>query len=78
MYFCPFWSEIGYGLEGNFGSVGTFLSFQFQISKKEKGKCEFEMDLENFFCLRPNLSNDNIIPGLRPGLKTGMDLRGLV
>ena len=31
-----------------------------------------------FFCLRPNLSNDNIIPGLRPGLKTGMDLRGLV
>ena len=24
-------------------------------------------------CLRPNLSNDNIISALRPGLKTGMD-----
>ena len=36
------------------------------------------MDLKNFFSLRPNLSNDNIISPLRPGLKTGMDFRGLV
>ena len=36
------------------------------------------MDLKNFFCLRCNLSNDNIISAWRPGLKTGMDFRGLV
>ena len=29
-------------------------------------------------CLRSNLSNDSIISALRPGLKTGMDFRGLV
>ena len=37
------------------------LSFQFQMSKKEREMSEFEMDLKNFFCLRSNLSNDNII-----------------
>ena len=34
--------------------------------------------LENFFGLRSNLSNDDIISAQRPGLKTGMDFRGLV
>ena len=29
---------------------------------------------EEFFCLRSNLSNDNIVSAERPGLKTGMDL----
>ena len=33
---------------------------------------------EEFFCLRPNLSNDDIISAWRPVLKTGMDFRGLV
>ena len=33
---------------------------------------------EEFFCLRSNLSNDNIVSAKRPGLKTGMDFRGLV
>ena len=33
---------------------------------------------EWFFCLRSNLSDDNIIPALRPGLKTGIDFRVLV
>ena len=32
---------------------------------------------ELFFCLRPNLSNGNIISAYRPGLKTVMDFRGL-
>ena len=32
---------------------------------------------ELFFCLRPNLSNGNIISAHRPGLKTVMDFRGL-
>ena len=29
--------------------------------------------LEECFCLRSNLSNDNIISGKRPGLKTGVE-----
>ena len=33
---------------------------------------------EEFFCLRSNLSNDIIISAERPGLKTGMDFRGMV
>ena len=33
---------------------------------------------DEFVCLRSNLSNDNIISALRPGLKTGMDFRFLV
>ena len=33
---CPFWSGIGYGFRGNYGSVYTYLSFQFQMSKIEK------------------------------------------
>ena len=32
---------------------------------------------ELFFCLRPNLSNGNIISAYRPGFKTVMDVRGL-
>ena len=31
-----------------------------------------------FFFFGSNLSKDNIIPAYRPGLKAGMDLRGLV
>ena len=33
---------------------------------------------EEFFYLRSNLSNDDIIFAFRPGLKTGMHFRGLV
>ena len=35
--------------------------------------CEFEMHLKKFFCLRSNLSNDEIISAERPRLKTGME-----
>ena len=28
---------------------------------------------DEFFCLRSNLSNDNIISAQRPGLKTGVE-----
>ena len=31
---------------------------------------------EEFFCLRSNLSNDNIISAQGPGLKSGMDFEG--
>ena len=33
---------------------------------------------EEFICLRSNLSSDNIISSYRPGVKTGMDFKGLV
>ena len=46
---CPFWSGIGYGFRGKYGSVWRYLSFQFQMTKKEREIREIEMDLENFF-----------------------------
>ena len=30
------------------GVYGTYLSFQFEMSKKEREICELEMDLKNF------------------------------
>ena len=38
---CLFWSGIGYGFRGNYGSVTTYLSFQFQVNKKGKELYEF-------------------------------------
>ena len=38
---------------GNYRSVWTYLSFQFQMSKKEREICEFEMDLKNLFACPP-------------------------
>ena len=59
-----FWSGIGCSLQGNYGSVRTYLSFQFQMSlerKKEREKCEFEMELRHLFCCCSILSNNYII-----------------
>ena len=39
------------GFRGDYRSVWTYLSFQFQMSKKEREICEFKGD----FCLRSNL-----------------------
>ena len=39
-----FWSGIGYGFQGNYDSVRTYLLFQFQPRKKDKEICKFEMD----------------------------------
>ena len=50
-------ARIWYGFRGNHGIVWTYLSFQFQMSKKERKY----VNSKNFFCLRSNLSNDNII-----------------
>ena len=70
IHFAHFGLESGIVFEGTTGrSVWTYLSFQFQVGKKEGEMCEFEMDLKNF-CLCTNLSNDNIISAERPGLKT--------
>ena len=79
MHFAHFGLDrIGYGFWGNCGSIWTYWSFQFQMSKKEREIWEFEMDLKNFFCVRSNLSNDNKISACGLGQKTGMDFRGLV
>ena len=60
--FVHFGLESGMVFEGTTGVYERIiLSFKFQMSKKEKEMCEFQMDLKNFFCLRSNLSNDNII-----------------
>ena len=46
--FAQFGLESGMVFEGTTG-VYELLSFQFQMSKKEREICEFEMDLKNFF-----------------------------
>ena len=37
VYTLPILVGIGYGFRGNYGSVWTYLSFQFQMSKKGGG-----------------------------------------
>jgi len=60
--FVHFGLELGMVFEGTTGVYEhIILSFQFQMIKKEKEICKFQMDLKNFVCLRSNLSNDNII-----------------
>ena len=49
--FASFWSGIGSGFQGNYGSVRTYLPFQFQMNKKEREICEFEMDFKKSFLL---------------------------
>ena len=34
-----------------YGSVWTYLSFQFQMNEKERGICQSEMDVRKSFCL---------------------------
>ena len=48
------------------------------MSKKEGTVCEFQLDSKNFVCLHSNLSNDNMISALRPGLKMGMNFIVLI
>ena len=51
-----------------------YLLFQFQVNRNyEIEICEFKMHLKNFFCLRSNLSNDDIISANRQGLKMGVE-----
>ena len=46
--FCPFWSGMGYGFRGNYGNILTYLSFEFQVNKKEIEIYKFEMHLKKF------------------------------
>ena len=60
--FVHFLSGIGYGFQGNYRIVQTYLLVQFQMSKKEREIREFEMDqfLTNLFCCCSNLSYEDI------------------
>ena len=59
---CPFWSGIGSGFRGNYRSVRTsYLSFQFQMIKKEGVIYDFEMDCKKSFIWRSYLSNEDKI-----------------
>ena len=53
---CLFWSEFGYGFRGN---AWTYMSSQFQMNKKERVICEFEVDFKKSFCWRSNQSTVN-------------------
>ena len=62
---CPKWLHcinfvhfglwIRYCFLGNYGSVWMSLSIQFQMNKKERVICEFEMDFKKSFCWRSYL-----------------------
>ena len=49
------WNRVWF-CQGNYGSVVTYLSFQFQTNKKEKVIYEFEMDFKKSFCKCSNQS----------------------
>ena len=68
-----------FGLESGMVFEGTTEVYEriYRFQNKESEICEFEIDLNYFLCLRPNLNTDDIISAYRPGLKTGMDFRGL-
>ena len=74
---CPFYSGIGYGFRGNYGSVWTYLSFQFQMNKKEREKWNSEWIWRNHVWNCSNLINADIISlrrGLKIDVKSGQDL----
>ena len=49
------WNRVWF-CQGNYGSVVTYLSFQFQMNKKEKVIYEFEMDFKKSCCKCSNQS----------------------
>ena len=65
---------------GHFGLESGMLFERVSIPNEYERKKNMRIrnGFEEFFRLRSNLSNDNIISAHRPGLKTGMDFRGLV
>ena len=49
IHFAHFNLESGIVFEGTMECMNVLLPFQFQMSKKEREICKFEMDLNNFF-----------------------------
>ena len=74
VHFAHFGLESSMVFEGTTECMNVFVvSIPNELRKKEK--CA---NSKWIFCLRSNLSNDNIISAKRPDLKTGMDFRGKV
>ena len=72
-----------FGLESGMvfeGTTGVYERiYLFNSNVKERGRnMRILNGFEEFFCLHSNLSNNDIISVYRPGLKTGVDFRGLV
>ena len=72
-----------FGLESGMvfeGTTGVYERiYRFNSNVKERGRnMRILNGFEEFFCLHSNLSNNDIISVYRPGLKTGVDFRGLV
>ena len=60
--------ESGGVFEGTTGVYGRYLSFQFQVSIKErKRNMRTRNGFQEFVCLRSNLSNNNIIGNVGSG-----------
>ena len=62
------------------GTTGVYERiYRFNSNVKERGRnMRILNGFEEFFCVHSNLSNNDIISVCRPGLKTGVDFRGLV
>ena len=75
--FAQFVLESGVVFEGTTGVYERIYRFNSKWVRK-KEKYANSKWIWRIFCLRSNLGNDNIISANRPGLKTGMDFRGLV
>ena len=43
---CSFWSGIGYGLQDELGECTNVFIVSFQMNKKEREICEFEMNFK--------------------------------
>ena len=65
--------------EGTTGVYERIYRFNSKLMSKKEGEiCEFEIDLKNFFVCALIQVMMTCKTTLRPGLKTGMDFRGLV
>ena len=68
IHFAHFSLESGVVFEGTTGVYERYLSFQFQVSIKErKRNMRTRNGFQEFVCLRSNLSNNNIIGNVGSG-----------
>ena len=61
LHFAHFGLESGLVFEGKMEAYKRIYRFTSKLNKKEIEISEFEILLNNFLCLRSNLSNDDII-----------------
>ena len=78
IHFGHFGLESGMVFEGTTGLYECLYRFDSKWVTKKETYDKIGNGFEEFFCLRSNLSNDNIISAWWLGLKMGMDFRGLV